>query len=84
MSKQQAPSHPMPDQEGHYWAKWRIASDGTRDGDELTPSNKWEIVQVNDNNGKEMMRFTVSVPGVEAAQWLDCFVWGPRVPEYRG
>lgn len=27
----------MPTTPGYYWAKWRIAADGTREGDELTP-----------------------------------------------
>ena len=82
-------SRAMPEKPGYYWAKWRIASDGTTEGDELTPSDTWEIVEVNENIiGAESMnpeeadyhsRFSVSVPGVEKVQWLDCFVWGNYV-----
>ena len=66
-----------PTREGFYWAKWRIAAEGTVEGDELTPSNDWEVVQVNDNNGEGDEAFSVSVPGVEKPQWLPDFVWGP-------
>lgn len=78
--------HPTPTDPGTYWAKWRIASEGTRNGDELTPSDKWEAVQVhvNDTHGKvgEPEYFYVSVPGVEQTQWLDQFVWGPMIPQF--
>jgi hypothetical protein len=80
-----ARSYPTPTHEGHFWAQWRIARDGTRDGDELTPTTKWEVVQVNvNNNGGPGEEFTVSVPGVEMAQWRDDFVWGPEVPPLVG
>lgn len=71
----------IPTGTGYYWAKWKIAVDGTRDGEHLTPSNEWEIVQVNDNNGEpgSNEEFSVAVHGVETCQWLDCFFWGPRV-----
>ena len=65
---------------GYYWAKWRIASDDTHEGDELTPSDTWEIVQVNDNNGEPGTpeELSVSVSGVREVQWPDCFVCGAR------
>lgn len=68
---------------GYYWAKWRIATDATHEGDELTPSDQWEIVQVNDNNGEPGTgeELSVSVPGVREVQWPDCFVWGARVAD---
>lgn len=71
---------------GYYWVKWRIATDETFEGDELTPSNTWEIVQVNDNNGERGSgkELSVSVPGVREVQWPDCFVWGERVADLRG
>jgi hypothetical protein len=73
----------IPAEPGYYWAKWRIASDGTVEGDELTPSDTWEIVQVNLNAPyaahDDPERLSVSVPGVQKGQWLDCFVWGGRV-----
>lgn len=66
---------------GYYWAKWRIAADGTHEGEELTPSNQWEIVQVNDNGGEEgtLEELSVAVFGVRETQWRDCFVWGEFV-----
>lgn len=67
---------------GYYWAKWRIASDGTHEGEDLTPSDKWEIVQVNDNNVEDRNDdeyLSVSVPGVRETQWRDGFVWGEFV-----
>lgn len=78
---------PTPTEEGHYWAMWKIAAEGTRDGDELTPSDTWEVVQVNINDYQgqvgEPEYFSASVPGVEVIQWLDSFVWGPRVPDFK-
>lgn len=81
--------HPMPMKSGYYWAKWRIAADGTREGDDLTPSDEWEIVQVNENDTQaespeEPEALSVSVCGVETAQWRDCFVWGEFVAPLRG
>lgn len=75
----------IPMKPGYYWAKWRIASNGTHEGDELTPSDKWEIVQVNANflcwedDPAEDEALSVSVPGVREMQWRDCFVWGEFV-----
>lgn len=70
---------------GHYWARWRVASPGTLEGDEQTPSDTWEVVQVNDNNGEpgELEELSVSVPGVQKTQWRNQFQWGPRVPDYK-
>ena len=63
---------------GFYWAKWKIAAEGTREGDELTPSRNWEVMQVFvncvDKDDDEYLM--VSVPGVEQAQALDSFYWG--------
>lgn len=62
---------------GFYWAKWKIAAEGTREGNELTTSN-WEVMQVFvncvDKDDDEYLM--VSVPGVEQAQSLDSFYWG--------
>lgn len=73
----------MPKEPGYYWAKWRIATEDTEEGDDLTPSNNWEIVQVNDNNGEPgtLEELSVAVAGVREAQWRDGFVWGPKVAE---
>jgi|GEM_PF-3569889 len=81
-----AAPHPiegMPDRPGYYWAKWRIAAYGTREGDELTPSDTWEIVQVNGNNGDpgSLEELSVSVSGVEQVQWRHYFVWGAHVAD---
>ncbi len=74
-----ATKHPIPSEEGFYWAKWRIAADGTLEGDELTPCNEWEVVQVNVNciDQDDPEHLSVSVAGVEQVQWLENFVWGP-------
>lgn len=69
----------IPSHSGYYWAKWRIAADGTHEGEEQTPSDTWEIVQVNENNVDDPdddEYLSVSVPGVQQTQWRDCFVWG--------
>lgn len=68
---------PMPTEAGFYWAKWRICADGTKDGDEITPSDVPEVVEVWENsldtsNPEFLM---VHVPGVEKGQPLDGFVW---------
>jgi hypothetical protein len=70
---------PLPIREGFYWAKWRIAEDGTREADELTPSDDWEVVYVFENCLDEASdeRFMASVPGVERAQSMENFFWGP-------
>jgi hypothetical protein len=69
----------IPMKPGYYWAKWRIASDGTHEGFDLTPSDIWEVVQVNENNVDDRDNaeyLLVSVPGVRETQWRDGFVWG--------
>lgn len=72
---------------GYYWAQWRIATDETHEGDELTPSTTWEIVQVVANKldwaetPEDLEALYVSIPGVREAQWRDQFVWGAFVAE---
>jgi len=68
-----------PTREGFYWAKWRIADDGTREGEELTPSDDWEVVYLFENSQDEASdeRFMASVPGVERSQSVENFFWGP-------
>lgn len=34
--------HLTPTKPGWYWAKWKIATEATHDGDELTPSERFE------------------------------------------
>ncbi|EHK56855.1 hypothetical protein [Allomesorhizobium alhagi] len=85
MTEAKTPTVPL--KPGYYWAKWRIAADGTHEGDELTPSDTWEIVQVNKNivdwedNPEEHEALSVAVTGVLETQWRDCFVWGPKVAD---
>lgn len=69
----------VPTKPGYFWAKWKIPADGTHEGADLCPSDNWEVVQVNDNNGLGDEKFSVSVPGVRETQWLDCFFWGKFV-----
>lgn len=69
----------VPKTEGFYWAKWRIADDGTKEGDELTPSNEWEVVQLVNGGNTYEPHFYASVPGVEKVQSLENFIWGKIV-----
>ena len=74
--------YPTPTGEGHFWAKLKLA-DNPDDN-----SHSWEVVLVFENypkpwceadieSGECMM---VAVPGIERAQQVDAFVWGPEVP----
>lgn len=68
-----------PNKPGYYWAKWKIATDETHEGKELTPSNSWEVVHVwaNCANPQDCDEpYGVSVPGVRETQWPDQFFWG--------
>lgn len=73
--------HPTPNKPGHFWAKWQIASEATKAGDELTPSPNFEVVQVFENSTDvaDPEHLLVYVPGVEACQALDAFFWGAEV-----
>lgn len=73
--------YPTPNKPGHFWAKWQIASEATKDGDELTPSPNFEVVQVveNSTDGNDPEHLLVYVPGVEVCQALDAFFWGAEV-----
>ncbi len=68
-----------PTKPGHYWAKWRIADDGTPEGDEQTPCDTWEVVQVNQNGHEpdEPDYLLVAVPGQVQPQSIENFFWGP-------
>lgn len=69
---------PTPKGPGHYWAKWRIADDGTPEGDEQTPCDEWEVVQVNENclDRDDPEHLMVSVPGQSKTQSIENFYWG--------
>ena len=68
-----------PAKPGFYWAKWKIASEGTRDGDELTPSDDWEVVEVfvNCMEPEDPEYLMVNIPGVAQCQPIENFFWGP-------
>lgn len=68
-----------PKLEGHYWAKWRIANDGTTDAADLLPSDHWEAVQVFQNciDPEHEDFLMVTVAGVENFQSIKNFIWGP-------
>lgn len=74
-----------PTRPGFYWAQWTDAAPGTYEGKDLTPSEKWEVVEVWENfvgdpcEADECEKFGVFVPGVRETQWLDNFIWGERV-----
>lgn len=81
------PTGRLPQEPGHYWAKWLTAAEGTIEGDEITPALRWEIVQVNVNalnwklltDEQDMDRLSVFVPGVQQTQRRDFFLWGEFV-----
>ena len=67
----------LPREPGFYWAKWRAAAEGTRNGDETLPSDEWVVVEVfeNSNDEKEDEHFLVHVCGVEKGQSIMDFFW---------
>lgn len=82
----------LPTEPGYYWAKLKTPRDGYLYGVLDKPihiaaehedwvSLRWEIVEVNDNNGEGNERFSVSVFGIPIPQWPNDFFWGPRVKE---
>lgn len=73
--------HPLPNQEGHFWAKLVHPYNEPEGEDWASPD--WEVVQVNDNNGQGEDQWRVYVPGIETGQLIDAFVWGPRVPNFQ-
>ncbi len=66
---------------GFFWAQWRKADPGTREGAESTPSDRWEPVEVFENTatpeGPDHLR--VFVLGVEMTQSLENFAWGEEI-----
>ncbi|MGX1196374.1 hypothetical protein [Parvibaculum sp. MBR-TMA-1.3b-4.2] len=70
---------PTPAAPGFYWAKWERADKGTPEGDEQTPSDRWEVVEVfvNGLRPEDEDYFRVFVGGQEACQRLRNFKWGP-------
>jgi RNA polymerase subunit RPABC4/transcription elongation factor Spt4 len=75
----------LPIKPGFYWALWLTAATGTHEGDQLTPAQHWEVVEVWENfvgdpcEADVAEKFGVSVPGVRESQWLENFKWGSEV-----
>lgn len=65
--------------EGFYWAKWRIADEGTPPDLCRGVNAKWEVVEVFENHIMDGQpdQFRVAVTGVEGSQSFDNFYWGP-------
>lgn len=77
--------YPTPDHEGWFWAKL-VHPREMPEGEDWR-STDWDLVQVVDNNGdgsEDSPEFAVQVGGVSPWQWLEDFVWGPEVPQFRG
>lgn len=76
----------LPKVPGFYWAFWLTATPGTVEADELTPALKWDVVEVDYNmmggDPTHPEYWLVAVPGVERAQFVNNFMWGPRIPNY--
>lgn len=70
-----------PTRPGFYWAKWRIAADGTDDnGDCCAGADAaWEVVDVWENSldPSDDEHLLVHVPGVAKGQPIENFFWGP-------
>lgn len=68
----------------YYWAKL-IHPSQMPDGEDWR-SVRWEVVSVdiNDPNGSPGDReyLSVLVPGISPVQWVEDFVWGPRIPDF--
>ncbi len=64
---------------GFYWAKWRIADEGTPEETCRGADAVWEVVEVFENHivDGEPDQFRVSVCGVERSQSFENFYWGP-------
>jgi hypothetical protein len=74
-----------PTKPGHYWAKL-VHPSGVAEGEDVQ-SIKFEVVQVdvNDPLGKagEPEYLSVLVPGLAPTQWVEDFIWGPRLPDFQ-
>ena len=72
----------IPKQPGYYWAKWKLASEGTADYDEeLLPEDNWTPVEVFMNciDEKDPEHLLVSIIGVEKSQAIENFFWGDPI-----
>lgn len=86
----------IPDHEGFYWAKWKIATEGTdkcpKCGHEFSTweragemSDEWEVVEVveNDSDHNDPEYLMVQVPGVSQWQSIEDFYWGITLQEVK-
>ena len=71
----------MPHEEGFWWGQWKIAADGTPDGEYQTPSSEWEVMHVVENTlDKDDPEYLMAmVPGQSRWQPLENFYWGSQV-----
>ena len=71
-------THPTPPAAaGFYWAKWRIAEEGSTTfiSENTTPDIGWEVVEVHENGPDELR---ASLAGESLSQPLENFVWWPE------
>ena len=63
---------------GFYWAKWRIADEGTPADLCMGARAVWEVVEVFENHiaDGEPDQYRVAVAGVEGSQSFENFYWG--------
>ncbi|WP_333896248.1 hypothetical protein [Brevundimonas aurantiaca] len=74
-------SRAFPTAPGFHWAIQIAVDPGTRDADVFEPTSRWEVVEVYENAFPgEPEHLRVFVLGVEEAQSLANFVWGPVIP----
>ena len=75
-------TYPTPTTAGFWWAKWRIADEGspkTAEYESYLPMDKWEVMDVFENNKDATAadHLRVHVPGVADSQSVENFFWGP-------
>lgn len=76
--KPQREARSIPTEPGAYWAKWRIADEGTPEDNCAGRNAEWEVVTVvvNCADPKHPEYLRASVPGVSMSQSLENFHWG--------
>lgn len=71
----------VPTVPGKWWGKWRIANEDTLDTEDYTPSDKWQVMDVfEDNLDNEGPVLMVWVPQVTTPQAIENFFWGDHIP----
>lgn len=71
----------MPNDTGFFWGRWHSAAPGTADKGDMCSGTDWEVHMVFENafDKSDPDYLLALVPGVEKAQPLSAFEWGPRV-----